>query len=138
MKNIVDMSWTDNVAFKCDLDGHDFIIDASKEVGGNDLGPRPKKLMLTALAGCTGIDVIMILKKMKVVPDAFNVIVEAELTEEHPKYYNKMKLIYQFKGKDLPQDKIEKAVSLSQDKYCGVSAFYSKVLDIETEIRINP
>jgi putative redox protein len=138
MKNIVDMSWTDNVAFQCDLDGHDFIIDAAKEIGGSDLGPRPKKLMLTALAGCTGIDVIMILKKMKVVPEAFNVIVEAELTDEHPKYYNKMKVIYQFKGKDLPPDKIEKAVRLSEDRYCGVTAFYKKVIDVEAEIRINP
>lgn len=138
MKNTVDMSWTDNVAFQADMDGHKIIIDASEETGGNNLGPRPKKLMLTALAGCTGIDVIMILKKMKVIPDAFNVIVEGDLTDEHPKYYHKMKVIYQFKGKDLPKDKIEKAVKLSEEKYCGVSALYKKAIEIESEIRINP
>jgi len=66
MKHIVDMSWTDKIAFEADMDGHKVVIDASEEVGGSDLGPRPKKLMLTALAGCTGIDVVMILKKMKV------------------------------------------------------------------------
>lgn len=136
MKHVIDMSWTDNVAFEADMDGHKVIIDATEEVGGNDLGPRPKKLMLTALAGCTGIDVIMILKKMKVVPEAFNVIVEGELTEEHPKYYNKMKVIYQFKGKDLPMDKLEKAVKLSETKYCGVSAVYRQAMEMETEIRI--
>ena len=81
MKHVLDLAWKQNLAFECDMDGHHVIVDASKEGGGDDLGPRPKKLMLTALAGCTGIDVIMILKKMQVVPDAFNVIVEGDLTE---------------------------------------------------------
>lgn len=136
MKNVVDMAWTDKVAFESDMDGHKVVIDAKKESGGSDLGPRPKKLMLTALAGCTGIDVIMILKKMKVEPEAFNVIVEGELTDTHPKYYHKIKVIYKFKGKNLPKDKLEKAVKLSEEKYCGVSAVYKKALDMETEIRV--
>jgi putative redox protein len=130
------MSWTDNIAFQTEMDGHKIIIDADIPTGGNDLGPRPKKLMLTALAGCTGIDVIMILKKMKVYPESFNVIVEGELTDEHPRYYHKIKVIYKFKGKDLPKDKLEKAVKLSEDKYCGVSALYKKAIDIETEIEV--
>ena len=136
MKHVVDMSWTDNVAFQTDLDGHKMIIDADIPTGGNDLGPRPKKLMLTALAGCTGIDVIMILKKMKVSPETFNVIVEGDLTDEHPKYYHRIKVIYKFKGKDLPIDKLEKAVKLSEEKYCGVSALYKKAIDLETEIQV--
>ncbi|WP_297086006.1 OsmC family protein [uncultured Draconibacterium sp.] len=136
MKHIVDMAWTDKLAFKADMDGHEVIIDASEEVGGSDLGPRPKKLMLTALAGCTGIDVVMILKKMKVDFEALNVIVEGELTEEHPKYYNKMTIVYQFKGKDLPLAKLEKAVKLSEEKYCGVSAVYREAMDMKTEIRV--
>ena len=136
MKNVVDMAWTDKVAFESEMDSHKVVIDAKKELGGSDLGPRPKKLMLTALAGCTGIDVIMILKKMKVEPEAFNVIVEGELTDTHPKYYHKIKVIYKFKGKNLPKDKLEKAVKLSEEKYCGVSAVYKKALDMETEIRV--
>ncbi len=136
MKHIVDLAWTDKVAFKTDMDGHEVVIDATKESGGSDLGPRPKKLMLTALAGCTGVDVIMILKKMKVEPEAFNVIVEADVTEEHPKHYSKMKVIYQFKGKELPRDKLEKAVKLSEEKYCGVTAVYKKAMEMESEIRI--
>ncbi|WP_372946873.1 OsmC family protein [Mariniphaga sp.] len=136
MKHVVDLAWTDKVAFETDMDGHKVVIDATKESGGSDLGPRPKKLMLTALAGCTGVDVIMILKKMKVEPEAFNVIVEADVTDEHPKHYNKMKVIYQFKGKDLPKDKLEKAVKLSEEKYCGVTAVYKKAMEIESEIRI--
>lgn len=136
MKHIVDLAWTDKVAFETDMDGHKVVIDATKESGGSDLGPRPKKLMLTALAGCTGVDVIMILKKMKVEPEAFNVIVEADVTEEHPKHYSKMKVIYQFKGKDLPKDKLEKAVKLSEEKYCGVTAVYKKAIEMESEIRV--
>jgi putative redox protein len=136
MKHVVDMSWTDKIAFEADMDGHKVVVDATPESGGNDLGPRPKKLMLTALAGCTGIDVIMILKKMKVVPEAFHVIVEGELTDEHPKYYHKIKVIYQFKGKDLPIEKLQRAVNLSEEKYCGVSAVYKKAIDLETEIRV--
>lgn len=136
MKHVVDMAWTDQVAFEADLDGHKLIVDATKESGGNDLGPRPKKLMLAALAGCTGVDVVMILKKMKVEVEAFNVIIEADVTEEHPKHYYKIKVIYQFKGKDLPYDKLERAVKLSEEKYCGVTAVYRKAMEMETEIRI--
>ena len=136
MKHVIDMAWTDKVAFEGDMDGHKVIVDATVESGGSDLGPRPKKLMLTALAGCTGVDVIMILKKMKVIPEAFNVIVEADVTDEHPKHYSKMKVIYQFKGKDLPMDKLEKAVNLSETKYCGVTAVYKKAMQIKTEIKI--
>lgn len=136
MKHVLDMAWTDKLAFEADMDGHKVIVDATEEVGGSDLGPRPKKLMLAALAGCTGVDVIMILKKMKVEIDAFNVIVEANVTDEHPKHYNNMKVVYQFKGKDLPYEKLEKAVKLSEEKYCGVTAVYRKAMDVETEIRI--
>ena len=136
MKHKVDMSWTDQVAFQADMDGHKVVIDATVENGGNNLGPRPKQLMLTALAGCTGIDVIMILKKMKVEPEAFNVIVEADVTDEHPKHYTKMKIVYHFKGKDVPLDKLEKAVKLSEEKYCGVTAVYKKAMEMESEIRV--
>lgn len=136
MKHRIDLAWKQNLAFECEMDGHSLVIDASKEGGGDDLGPRPKKLMLTALAGCTGIDVIMILRKMKIVPEAFNVIVEGDLTEELPMRYHQMKIIYQFKGKGLPLDKLEKAVKLSEEKYCGVSAAYRLAMDLSFEIRV--
>lgn len=136
MKHVLDLSWKENMAFETELDGHKLVVDAAEESGGGDTGPRPKKLMLAALAGCTGMDVIMILKKMKVEPESFNVIVEGDVAEDHPKKYTKMKVIYQFKGENLPMDKLEKAVSLSEDKYCGVSAVYKAALDLTTEIRI--
>lgn len=136
MKHVIDLSWKENMAFGCNLDGHELVLDVPAESGGNDLGPRPKKLMLLALAGCTGIDVIAILKKMKIEPRAFNVVVEGELTEEHPKKYTRMKVIYQFKGDDLPLEKLERAVQLSQEKYCGVSAMYREAIPLDFEIKI--
>ncbi len=122
MKHEIQCQWLDNMAFEAEIGGHKLILDADVSVGGNDQGPRPKPLLLTALAGCSGMDVIAILAKMKVVPEAFSMTVEGELTEEHPRHYRSINIIYRFKGHDLPVDKLEKAVQLSQEKYCGVSA----------------
>lgn len=135
-KEQVNVTWLDNMAFEAEVNGHKLILDAESTVGGNNQGPRPKPFMLTALAGCTGMDVISILKKMRVEPSYFNVVVEGDLTEEHPKQFYKMHVIYEFKGKDLPIDKLKKAVSLSEDRYCGVSAVYKKVIELSSEIKI--
>ncbi len=136
MKSIVDLKWSGNMAFETEMNGHKLILDASPENGGEDKGPRPKALMLLALAGCTGMDVVSILKKMRVEVEGFWVSVEGNLTEEHPKYYDQMHVIYHFKGKDLPMDKLEKAVKLSEEKYCGVSALYKKAIPVTTEVRL--
>lgn len=135
-KQEVKVSWLKNMAFKADVNGHELILDAAEQVGGENSGPRPKPLMLTALAGCTGMDVVSILKKMRVELEDFNVIVQGDLTEEHPKQFFKMNVIYEFKGKDLPLEKLKKAVSLSEEKYCGVSALYKKAIEITSEIKI--
>lgn len=135
-KQEVEVNWLENMAFEADVNGHKIILDATEVVGGEDRGPRPKPLMLTALAGCTGMDVVSILKKMRVELEEFNVTVEGELTEEHPKQFSKMNVIYTFKGKHLPLEKLKKAVSLSEEQYCGVSALYKKVIEITSEIKI--
>ena len=132
----VKVNWLENMAFEADVSGHKIILDAAEAVGGENRGPRPKPLMLTALAGCTGMDVVSILKKMRVDLDNFNVIVEGDLTEEHPKQFYKMNVIYEFTGKDLPFEKLKKAVSLSEDRYCGVSALYKKAIELTSEIKI--
>jgi putative redox protein len=132
----VRINWLENMAFEAEVNGHKIIIDAAEPVGGQNRGPRPKPLMLVALAGCTGMDVVSILKKMRVEVEAFNVEVEGDLTEEHPKTFSQMRIIYEFKGKDLPMDKLEKAINLSEERYCGVSALYKKAIGITTEIRI--
>jgi len=133
MKESVNIKWLENMAFEGTVNGHKI---ANLEVGGENRGPRPKPFMLFALAGCTGMDVVSILKKMRVDLDYFNVIVEGDLTEEHPKHFTSMHVIYEFKGKDLPMDKLEKAIELSEERYCGVSAVYKKAMKITSEIRI--
>ncbi len=135
-KQSVTTSWLDKMAFESEINGHKIIIDADSSVGGEDRGPRPKPFMLASLGGCTAMDVISILKKMRVEVDDFKVHVEGELTDEHPKQFTKMHVVYEFKGKDLPMDKLEKAVNLSEERYCGVSAVYKKVIEMTSEIKI--
>ena len=122
------------MAFEATVNDHKIILDAVEAVGGKDRGPRPKPLLLVSLGGCTGMDVVSILKKMRVDFQGLNVEVEGELTNEHPMYYHTINIRYLFKGKDLPMDKLEKAVSLSQERYCGVTAMLLKVAKIEHEI----
>ncbi len=134
MKHTVNTSWQGNMKFDAVVSGHHVVMDALPVVGGNDEGARPKELMLAALAGCTGMDVVSILKKMRVEPEFFNIRVEAEMTEEHPKHYTSMHIIYEFKGENLDMEKLQKAIKLSQDQYCGVSASYRKGMEITFEI----
>lgn len=134
MKQSINLRWNEAMSFETELNGHKIIIDADESVGGKNAGPRPKPLLLLALAGCTAMDVISMLGKMRVKPDAFHVEVDGELTSEHPKYYHKLHVKYIFKGKELPMDKLEKAVNLSQEKYCGVSAMLAKAAELTHEI----
>jgi putative redox protein len=136
MKDAINVTWKGDMAFEAEVNNHRILVDAKPEVGGKNLGPRPKSLVMVSLAGCTGMDVMSILKKMKVEVDSFNVRVEAELTDEHPKRYTSMHLVYEFSGNDLPLDKIRHAIELSQEKYCGVSATYKKAMDLSYEIKI--
>jgi putative redox protein len=130
----IEAGLTGNMAFKMELDGHSFVTDADLETGGNDLGPRPKKLLLAGLIGCTGIDVASMLKKMKVELDDIRLEVEAESSEEHPRVYTKIHLTYYFKGRNLPEDKLKRAVALSQEKYCGASAMLKKAAPLTYNI----
>ena len=122
------------MAFEAEIDGFKITLDADAAVGGENKGPKPKALTLVSLAGCTSMDVISILKKMRVEPEYFNVEVEGELTDEHPKYYHSIHVKYIFRGNDLPMDKLEKAVNLSEERYCGVNALLSKGAKITSEI----
>ena len=132
----IKIDWLEKMAFKAEVNGHEIILDAVSEVGGEDRGPRPKPLAMVALAGCTGMDVVSILRKMRVELESFSVRVVGDLTDEHPKQYTAMHVIYEFKGKDLPMEKLEKAVRLSEEQYCGISATYRKAMGITFEIRI--
>jgi putative redox protein len=136
MKDSIDVNWTGGLSFETEVNGHRIIMDARSDGGGNDRGPRPKPLMMASLAGCTGMDVASLLKKMKIEVESLTVRVEGELTEIHPKHYISMHVVYLFKGKDLPMDKLKRAVELSQETYCGVSATYKKAMEISYEIKV--
>ena len=124
------------MSFSTEINGHNITVDAAEEFGGANQGPRPKPLILAALAGCTGMDVASILQKMKVAFDSFQIHVDANLTDQHPKIYDRFHIVYELKGTDLPLAKIEKAVKLSQESYCGVSAMLSKSADLTYEIKL--
>ena len=136
MKETVNVLLKGKMAFEVEVNGHKIIIDAEENVGGEDMGPRPKPLMLAALGGCTAMDVVSILRKMRVNFETVNVKVDGELTEEHPKHFYKIHLTYEFTGRDLPREKLEKAINLSQDRYCGVSYSYMKTMELTHEIKI--
>jgi putative redox protein len=136
MNHSVNVTWEKNMKFVTNLDGHSVTIDASESNGGNNEGPRPKALMMVAVAGCSGMDVVSILKKMQVDITYFNVRVEGVTADEHPKKFETMKIIYEFKGDNLPFEKLEKAVNLSVEKYCGVNANYKDAIKMAYEIKI--
>lgn len=135
MANSISCRWTEDMTFNVDVDGHSIIVDADADAGGKDRGPRPKKLVLAALAGCTGMDVIFMLRKMKIEPTYFNVDVEGDLAEDHPRLYTRVHTRFQFAEADRQYaSSIEKAVKLSQDKYCGVSAQLKAGAEVSYEI----
>ncbi|MCK9328924.1 MAG: OsmC family protein [Candidatus Cloacimonetes bacterium] len=133
----VELIWNKGLNFSVSQDGHTFEIDGSEEFGGKDLGPRPKALLLSALAGCSSMDIVSMLEKMKHTDFTFKIKVDAELNNEHPIVYTKAHITYLFEGEDLNSKNIIKAVSLSEDKYCGVSAILKKAFPITSEIILN-
>ncbi len=136
MLNEINVKWNGKMSFSTEIDGHNLIVDSSSDVGGENKGPRPKKLLLLALAGCTGMDVISILKKMKVEIFNFSIKVIGNTQEEHPKKYTDISIKYQFKGNNLEYVKIKKAVDLSKDKYCSVIAILKEAVKLNFEIEI--
>ncbi len=136
MKESIKATWLNGLAFEAEVDGHKLYMDSSLEHGGKGMGPRPKPLMMVALAGCTGMDVASILKKMREEVEELSVEVEGNVTEEHPKRFEGMKVIYRVKGKGINPKNVEKAVHLSATRYCGVSANYGEAFPISHEIII--
>jgi len=116
---------------------HWVIMDGKKNFGGAEGGATPMELVLFALGGCTAMDVISLLRKMRITYSDLRVTMDVEKAEEHPKVYTDIVLHYLFSGTDPPPEKLEKAVSLSQDRYCSVSAMLNKTVNISHEIHIH-
>ena len=132
----VNAHFTNGMSFDIEIGGYKITVDAGKEVGGQGLGPGPKSLMLASLAGCTGMDVVSILNKMRIKFDDLKIEVEGNITEDHPKHFDHMHIKYIFRGKDIPVEKVNSAISLSQEKYCGVSFNYRMAMKITSELII--
>ncbi|MGB5420192.1 OsmC family protein [Algibacter sp.] len=130
----VTTKWLGNMRFEStNPSGHSLFIDAGEENGGKGEGYRPKALMLSSLAGCSGLDVAALIKKMKLEVDTFKIDIEANLTEEHPKYYDKVGMHFHFYGDDLNEKKLQRAVDLSIEKYCGVMEMFRQFSDLSVE-----
>jgi len=135
--NTVTTVWKENMVFESDNpSGETLFMDAPDE-GIENKGLRPKALMLSSLAGCSGLDVVSLLKKMRAEVDDFKMVVHGELTEEHPRYYHKVVIAYHFYGSDLQEDKINKAVKLSVDQYCGVMEMFRQFAKVSTEVYLH-
>jgi len=131
------VKWTEGMAFDAQLDGFNFMIDADPMFGGQNKGPKPKGLTLVSLAGCTAMDVVSILGKMRVKPDSFEVATEGALSGEHPKTFTNIVIKYIFTGSDLPLDKLQHAIQLSYETYCGVSAMLKQVAKMSYKVIVN-
>ena len=117
--------------------GKNLLMESGPDFGGSNQGLSPKALMLSSLGGCTVLDLLSLLKKMRVEIEGFKVIVNGELTEEHPKYYDKVSIDYYFIGTDLNKENIKKAVSLSEERYCGVIKMFRAFAEVTIAIHFN-
>ncbi len=115
---------------------HWITVDGPENFGGSDAGIRPKELLLLSLAGCTASDVVSILQKKRVKLDDFEINISAEMTEEHPKVFTKIDLEYVFYGDNIAEKDVERAIELSETKYCGVTAMLEKALEINHTYKI--
>jgi putative redox protein len=129
--------WVDGLKFEATFStGHTVTMDTSPEQGGANEGSRPIELLLAGLAGCTGMDVLAILRKKRQDVKAFRVIVQGDRRDEHPKIFTKLHVIYEVTGKGIDIDGVRQAVLLSEEKYCSVAAMLRLATPITSEVRI--
>jgi len=132
------LKWTGGMQFIGRADsGHAIVVDAGRDHGGDDSGPRPGELTLVALGGCTGIDVVTILNKMRVPFDSLEVAIEAEAADKHPKVWTEIRVKYLIRG-DVPEDKLKRAISLSREKYCSVGVILAATAKMTYDYEILP
>ena len=118
--------WQNDLAFSSEFEGHSIAFNGAVDENGRRLGFSPKALLLSGLAGCSGIDVVDILKKMKVHFTKFDITAEADQTEEHPKVFTDIHITYQIDAAPDEEVKVKRAIDLSLEKYCGVAAMLGK------------
>lgn len=137
MEDKVILEWKGGMQYDAHVGEHTITLDASEELGGMNLGARPKPLLLVALAGCTGMDIASLARKMRVDFDRIQIEADADKTDEVPSLYTSMTLKYRFEGKDIDPAKPLKMVALSQERYCGVADMLRRVAPIGFEVYLN-
>lgn len=137
MKHEVNTQWMGKMQFNALVNDHVIVMDAPERVGGEDLGSIPKPLVLTALSGCTGMDVVALLRKEGKELRNFNVIVSGELTRRAPMQYNRIHVIYQAEGEQALEADVLRIINRSQEEICGVSAMLKKAMPITWEVQFN-
>jgi putative redox protein len=118
--------------------GHSIVMDGPEKAGGSDSAARPAELMLLALAGCTAMDVISILRKKRQKVTDFSVTVTGEPREDYPAVYEKLQVTYSIRGTDIDPAAVERSIELSEGKYCSVGATLKFPVAIESSYRITP
>ncbi|WP_124726444.1 OsmC family protein [Staphylospora marina] len=131
----VEIRWQGNMHFESlTPSGHRFPLDAAPEAGGENKGPRPTEVLLSAVGTCSAIDIVEILKKMRLQVESFSMEIQGERAEEHPRRFTRVHMHYRLNG-DLPENKVRRAVNLSLEKYCSVS--HSLNAEITASFEIN-
>jgi len=121
--SVVRVKWIDGMRFVAtDSMGHSIVMDASRQVGGEGSGFSPLQLLLAALGGCTGIDIVDLMRKQRQKVDNLEIVVSGERVEEPPRVYKDIHVEYRVKGKDVKEEAVQRAIRLSEDKYCSVGA----------------
>ncbi|MEO8960761.1 MAG: OsmC family protein [Ginsengibacter sp.] len=132
--NTINAVFKSGMNFTVDVNGYSIEIDTDESGGGENKGTRPKVLMLVSLAGCTGLDVLGMLKKMRVDFSDFSIKVEGHLTDTVPTTYDKMVIKYSIKVSKEDESKVLKAVKLSEEKYCGVTKMFKTFAEVSHTI----
>ena len=137
MAHEIETQWMGKMKFNALVNGHTITMDAPEKVGGEDEGPIPKPFILTALSGCTGMDVVSILNKARKPVVDFSINVSGELSTQQPIEYTAVHLVYNFTGDETSRVAALKAVTLSQEKYCGVSHMLKKIMPVTWDVNYN-
>lgn len=137
MRHEVETEWSGKMEFRAHVDGHTILMDGPERAGGGDHGPIPKPLVLTALTGCTGMDVVALLRKRGKALRSFALRASGELGRSAPLEYVSIHLVYEMEGDEADREAALEAVDLSQTKYCGVSHMLKKIMPVTWEVRYN-
>ena len=137
MTHQIETQWMGKMQFNALVDGHTVIMDAPERVGGEDSGPIPKPFILSALSGCTGMDVVALLRKAGKVLSDLNIKVTGEISKQPPIEYVAVNVVYDMKGRPEDEQAALSVVTQSQEKICGISHMLKKIMPVTWQVVYN-